>query len=59
MVKNTNTRISFTLIKRKRNRRRCLITSERSWNWSVIGAGGGLGIETCGARESVAVETET
>lgn len=36
-----------------------LITSGRSWNWSVIGGGGGRAIETCVALESVAVETET
>lgn len=36
-----------------------LITSGRSWNWSVTGDGGGQVIETCGVLGSVAAVTET
>lgn len=43
----------------RRRRRKFLITSGRSWNWSVTGGGGGRVIETCGVSGSVAAVTET
>lgn len=45
--------------KRRRKRREFLITSERSWSWSVSDDGGVQETETCGGLESVAGVTVT